>query len=323
MVVPIIDLHCDLLAYLGVDPVRRSPLDRGSRCSIAQLEKGKVHLQTLALFSETKRGSYRKMIEQQREYHKLLEQFHDRVIPITAAVKDQNKIQVILSIENGACFLDEEEPFEVLHRRFESFNDPLLYISLTWNEENRFGGGSFVDVGLKREGEIFLELMADKGVAIDLSHASDRLAEDILNYLHKKGLSITPLASHSNFRALLDCPRNLSDAIAKEVVRMGGVIGINMIKKFTGKEKDDILKHVEYGLDLVGEAGIVLGADFFGGIEGSSLKNEEFYYQGLDNSSCYPKLIEVLEKKLSVAQIKNIAYLNAERLLSRQGFSLN
>ena len=73
-----------------------------------------------------------------------------------------------------------------------------------WNQENRFGGGNASDVGLKREGELFLEYLGGKGVAIDLAHPSDALAHDILNYIDKKSLKVTPIASHSNFRVIKD-----------------------------------------------------------------------------------------------------------------------
>ncbi len=96
--------------------------------------------------------------------------------------------------------LEEDEPLDLLFERFDA--KKWLYISLTWKEENRFGGGDQTMVGLKRNGEVLLEYMDGKDVAIDLSHTSNPLAEGILNHIDKKGLKITTIASHSNFRAV-------------------------------------------------------------------------------------------------------------------------
>ena len=53
---PIVDLHCDLLCYLANDP-KRKVYDHESRCSLPQMQKGNVKLQTLAVFTETSQRS--------------------------------------------------------------------------------------------------------------------------------------------------------------------------------------------------------------------------------------------------------------------------
>ena len=54
--IPIVDLHCDLLEYLAQDPAR-SPNDRAVPCCIPFLIEGGVKLQTLAVFTMTEPGS--------------------------------------------------------------------------------------------------------------------------------------------------------------------------------------------------------------------------------------------------------------------------
>ena len=73
-----------------------------------------------------------------------------------------------------------------------------------------------------------------KKIAIDLSHTSDFLAHDILNYIDKMGLNVRTIASHSNFRKIAEVVRNLTDEIAKEILKRGGVIGFNLFKSFVG-----------------------------------------------------------------------------------------
>jgi len=319
MSVPVIDLHCDLLAYLRVNPEKHSPLDPISNCSIPLLEKGNVRLQTLALWSETTKGSYQRYAEELQAYHKMLQSFKGRVAPITDYSPEAKRVHFALAVENLSCLLEEEEPFQHLIERLKALDAPLVYVSLTWGEENRFGGGNLTQVGLKREGEIALEILAEEGIAVDLSHTSDPLAHDILDYIHKKGLKLQPLASHSNFRSVLNCARNLPDAVAKEIANLGGVIGINFIRVFVGERNEDFLKHIQYGIELVGIDAIALGGDFFGGIETPTLQDLSPYYLQFDSSGCYPEFFQFLEKELSHNQIKKIAYLNAEQFLVKQG----
>ena len=54
--IPIIDLHCDLLCYLERDP-SRTPFDAQVRCSIPQLQQGNVKLQVMAAFADTGKSS--------------------------------------------------------------------------------------------------------------------------------------------------------------------------------------------------------------------------------------------------------------------------
>lgn len=297
----IIDLHCDLLAYLSeVDD--GTPLDERSRCSLPLLEKGGVVFQALAVFAEMKAGSRKEAENQLACYRKMLKDFPEA------------RTQFLLAIESASTLLEEEEPLDLLFPRFEK--EKWLYVSLTWKEENRFGGGDQSQVGLKDDGKELLEYMDGKGVAIDLSHSSDPLAEGILNHIDKKGLEITPIASHSNFRAVKDSRRNLPDHLAKEIMSRGGVIGINFVRHIVGNEPEAFLKHIQHGLSLGGEEALALGADFFEGISLPAIDHlKPFYQESFSNSSCYPQLLELMRKEFSETQIEKIAHLNAKKLI--------
>ena len=202
----IIDLHCDLLGYLECHEEKDAALHKESHCSLPLLKKGKVALQTLAIFTETKEGSVQSAKRQLTCYQELLRDYKGDVAPFAEFHLKDKRVHFILAIENASGLLDENEPFDLLFERlnlFQQYGGPLLYVSLTWKSENRFGGGDDTGVGLKREGEVFLEFLSDTNISIDLSHTSDALADDILNFIHKKNLRIKPIASHSNFRRVL------------------------------------------------------------------------------------------------------------------------
>ena len=59
---------------------------------------------------------------------------------------------------------------------------------------------------------------------VDCSHLNDAGFEDLLNIAERPFV-----ASHSNVRACCSHPRNLTDAQFKEIVRRGGLCGLNLL----------------------------------------------------------------------------------------------
>lgn len=135
---------------------------------------------------------------------------------------------------------------------------------LVWNGRNPLGTGAAADDRAKLTPlgrETVLELIA-RNIAVDVSHLSAAGTEEILT------LTDAPIAaSHSNAKAIHDHLRNLSDTVAKEIFRRGGVIGLNLYPEFlaeNGADMDDILRHAEHFLILGGEHGLALGCDLDG-----------------------------------------------------------
>jgi len=272
---PIIDLHCDLLSYLA-EGNERTPFDDIARCSLTQLKEGGVVCQVLAIFTETETGS------------SSMGQKQANLLP---EVQSQTEITLIPAVENASAFAEENEPLEEVLKRFDKL-PPLAYMSLTWNGENRFGGGCGSDTGLHRDGEVLLEWMNEMNIPIDLSHTSDFLASDILNFLDKKNLSLTPIASHSNFRAICERERNLPDEFAKEIKERGGIIGLNLCAPFVGTSIKMLGAHLQHAEKLGLNDSLVFGADFFGGLNFQTSFPPPLFFDEASDASCYPYLIE-------------------------------
>ncbi|HEY5235706.1 MAG TPA: membrane dipeptidase [Rhabdochlamydiaceae bacterium] len=302
------DLHCDLLSFLAEDESRTAH-DLESRASIPLLKEGGVGLQTLAIFTKTEKTSVQQGVKQAEVFFNLSKKY-----PVFGS-----EIKTMVSIENASGFCDETEPLSKGLERLESWFEKagrIAYISLTWNDENRFGGGNATKVGLKQDGLQVLKWMSGKKIAIDLSHTSDRLAEEILKAI--ENLDITPVASHSNFRKISDHPRNLPDHLAKEIGARGGVIGLNFVRVFLGKHgPEDFIRQVEHADKLGLLDYFCFGADFFA----DHVLPPELHYlmpmfnPGFDNASCYPKVIGLLEKHLPHGIVEKIAYKNLTEFL--------
>jgi microsomal dipeptidase-like Zn-dependent dipeptidase len=261
------------------------------------MEIGQVALQVLPIFTKTEKNST-KMAYKQLDWYKKLKSL-------------ATNPHFLLSIENASSFLEEEEPLYQIFNRLNSIPHPL-YLSLTWNEENRFGGGNACDVGLKNEGKRLLDFMAEKNIALDLSHASDALAFDSINYIEQKNLTLTPIASHSNARAICNKTRNLPDDIIKMIIKKNGIIGLNFVAYFVGADIHEFISHINHIESLGGYQHLSIGADFFGGIMFGMFESMlPIYFKEFHNSGCYVLFQELLKAHLPLHFIENICYKNA------------
>jgi membrane dipeptidase len=320
---PIIDLHSDLLSYL-THKDGRLPDDSLSRNSFPQMQAGNVAVQTLAIFSHTAERSVEQGKKQIDHFQHLLTAYLDR---FTALTQQSNlsspRVHLIAAFENASAFATSTEPLDIILSRLQKIQEKLgslFYITLTWDGENRFGGGVGSPAGLKPDGGQLLTWLSNKRIAIDLSHTSDRFASDIIEYSDKKSLHIPLIASHSNFRSVTNRPRNLPDAIAKEIIRRKGLIGINLFAPFIHKSDPSVLiRHVEYGLSLGGENALCFGADFFCDTDFPMIKQKYpeapfFFFEEYKNSSAYPYILASLEQRLGLSSEKLYAIANKNAL---------
>lgn len=310
---PIVDLHCDLLHYLAWKK-GRSPFSPDSRCSHDQLQSGGVKLQTVAISTSNSSSSSVILASKQIGcYKKLLSEYPERFIPFNNSFSSSH-IQLLPAIENASGIATEEESLDTALECFQTFiqqTGNFFYISLTWNGENRFGGGAGSSCGLKEDGKTLLKWLKGKNIAIDFSHASDKLAFDILEYNDQNSLNLRFMASHSNFRTITDHVRNLPDALVKELVQRQGLIGLNFIVPFFGST-DRLLLHIEHAFNLGAENILALGADFFCDTDFDSLNRYSgipLFSKEYPNASCYPSFLSKLT--LPIPILNKLSHLNA------------
>lgn len=315
----IADLHCDLLCYLAHDK-QRSPFDRSVRCSIPQLQEGGVKLQVLAIYTSTSPQSLSEGMNQVRQFQILL---HDHPDIFTTYNGDRDKIVIIPSIENASSFFDEEEPLEEGFNRIidiQENDSKIAYLSMTWNEANRFGGGAHTQKGITPDGKLLLQFLNERRIPIDLSHASDALAYDILNEINKSVPTLSVIASHSNARAVHNAARNLPDELISEVINRSGLVGLNFVDQFLG---ESIFPHVERILTLGGHHCLAFGADFYYGMDVPPEHRRDpdsIFSSDYQDASVYPKILEELKEQLHLDKetIKNIAWNNVTRFLEAE-----
>lgn len=319
---PIIDLHCDLLVYLLMNP-EATPDDGAFGASFPFLKDGNVGLQVMAIFTAVEEESSKRGVAQSVIYRQMLEDYSKDVFQGGAGFQsspDQG-IGMVASLESASGICNESEPLDNAFRNLETIIDNvgrLFYISFTHHTENRFGGGNYATVGLKPDGEALLDYMDGKEIAIDLSHTSDALAHEILDYTYRKGLKVPVIASHSNFRDIWDHPRNLTRENAQEIINRGGLIGMNFLRAFLNNDEPGaLLDHILYGFNLPGgEQAISFGADFFYTGDFPDPARDPYYFPEHEDATKYHTLINQLGEDLNEDQLKGLAHKNVERFIA-------
>ncbi len=130
--------------------------------------------------------------------------------------------------------------------------------------DNALGGSAHgVDKGgLTPLGRQLIELMDQRGVIIDLAHASPRLIDEVLE------TSTRPvIVSHTGVRGTCDRTRNLSDAQLLSIAARGGLIGIAYFEEAVcGTDADAVARAVAHAVSTVGADHVALGSDFDGAV---------------------------------------------------------
>ena len=143
-------------------------------------------------------------------------------------------------------------------------------------------------------------------IIFDVSHLSDKSFWDLIEIAKKP-----VIATHSNFRAVSNHSRNLTDDMAKALIDKGGVVGLNFHPKFVNEIPEEqtiagLFKHLDYCLENFGENGIGFGGD----IDGTSGR----YPRDFDISySIHDQLIDFMQKHYSESIVEKVAggnYLN-------------
>ncbi|MFU0832506.1 MAG: Peptidase M19 [Oscillospiraceae bacterium] len=176
---------------------------------------------------------------------------------IKQAAKESKEI-ALLSIEGAAALAGKMEHL------YDAWSAGVRLITLTWNGRCETGDGCKVQDarGLTPFGLDLVREMNRINVIVDVSHLSEPGFWDVARHAQKPFI-----ATHSDSRAVCDCERNLSDDQFREIVQVGGLVGINFFEKFLSQEHatiEDIFRHIDHFLNLGGEKVVAMGSDFDG-----------------------------------------------------------
>lgn len=308
---PVMDLHCDTALELLNNQCMPARRLRENQLHI-DLRRGKTlpaYAQTFAFFTtpdldptgeHTPEEIFNAMLKNlQRE----LEENRDLIVQAKTpeqidSIIREGKIAAIFSLEGPAGIRFDPGRLEELA------DMGFRMTTLTWNENNPLAGSHKTGGGLTAQGREYVRKAQRYGMAVDVSHLSDRGFWDIMD------ITQGPVsASHSNSRAVRNISRNLTDEQFMAICQTGGVAGLNLYAPFLGEgtvTMDTVCDHVLHWLELGGEKHIALGGD----LDGCSVL--PVGYSGVD---CWPSLAEALRKRHVDEQIiEDIFWSNAVRM---------
>ena len=135
---------------------------------------------------------------------------------------------------------------------------------LTWNEANALAAGavSGQQGGLTAAGRRAVDRIRDLGMVLDVSHLNEAGFREALE---RYGGPI--VASHSNCRALCDVPRNLTDDQLRAIGASGGVVGVNVYRRFVSPDPERqtaemLARHAAHMAEVMGVEHVGCGFDF-------------------------------------------------------------
>ena len=248
----IFDAHCDTLDLLKPSDTMNTSNTHYNFVKAANYD---THIQITDIWVNNKEHDVISRVDA------LTDRFYEEtknisVIKTSGDHKNAKGVCAMLGIEGGEGIGGSVKRLKYLYER------GVRLVTLTWNHENELSGTAFENgAGLKPFGREAVREMENLGIMVDVSHISDKGFYDVLEITSKPFI-----ASHSNSRSVCPVSRNLTDGMFLELVKKGGVTGINLCPGFLGKTPgiDTIAAHIEHFMSLGGEDNVGIGADFDG-----------------------------------------------------------
>jgi membrane dipeptidase len=169
------------------------------------------------------------------------------------------------------------------------FDAGVRMISPSHFFDTAFGGSAhgMVQGGLTAKGREMVRRMEERGMVLDLAHASAATIDDALS------MATRPVvASHSGVKGVCDNSRNLSNEHLAGIAATGGVVGIGFWDVATGgREPEWIARSVAYAVERIGAEHVGLGSDWDGAVEvpfdaaGLAILTDQLLRVGLDEAS--------------------------------------
>ena len=137
----------------------------------------------------------------------------------------------------------------------------VRWMLLAYNKNNVVGGGcQDDDTGLTAFGRQVVAEMERVGMLVCCSHTGHRTVRDVFDVATRP-----VIFSHSNASAVHAHPRNIPDDLIRACAATGGVVGINGIGSFLGRNdnsSETFARHVDHVAQLVGPQHVALGLDY-------------------------------------------------------------
>lgn len=191
---------------------------------------------------------------------------------------------------------------------FDNFDSLLscckfMYIGLTWNNSNAFGGGAYSYESLTALGKKAILSMNDRNMVLDTAHLNKPSFYDAIETADKV------ICSHTCFYNVNHHPRNLTKEQIRAIINKRGIVGLCLVGDFLGgNDIETVIRHIDWFLDNFGDKNLSVGTDFYG---------TDKLPEGLKSYKDFDRLIlEMIRRGYSDSTINKILYKNAAAYFS-------
>jgi len=259
--------------------------------------------------------------------------FHGKTVADIEYAYETGKIALIPTIESLTPIENEIDRIDVL------YGLGFRCAGIVYSESNSLGSGLSEngDGGLTNRGYQAVDRLNKLGMAIDVSHAGDQTALDVIE------ASKDPLfVSHCGSKTIWPSNRMFPDEVLKAIADKKGVLGVEAAPHTTVSEKHkehniySVMDHAEYCINLMGIDHVGFGPDSLFGDHVALHKlfasrfsvkkshgNLDYprmpYVKGLENpAEAFPNIVRCLVKNgYSDQEIKKLIGTNALRILKQ------
>ena len=348
------DGHNDLPWRLRADgDVKFETLDLAKRLSTGQtdiprMREGGLKAQFWSVYIPSEHAHPARTVTEQIDIvHRMVERYPNDLEMAYSAddverIVKSGKIASLIGIEGGVAIEDDLAQLRAFARLGARYMTLTHNVTLDWadaaTDTPKHGG-------LTPFGERVVREMNRLGMLVDISHVSPDTMADALR------VSQAPIiASHSSAYAIAPHPRNVPDAILKQLPKNGGVVMVNFFSGFIvpeyarkmtavraelrAKHHDpkaaarafeewfqsnrlphgtiaDVADHIDHIVKVAGIDHVGIGSDFDG---------ITAWPAGLDDVSCYPRLTEeLLRRDYSESDVHKILGGNVLRAFRAAG----
>lgn len=306
----ICDLHCDTLYNLR--KIDGSLAKNQGHLSLEKLSEFESFLQVLAVWSEhkhTNNEAFDAFLESAKRLSTEIKSAQKEGYRVALAKSgsditenEKNGISsLVLAVEDGKLLDTDLEKLDTLH----SLGVRLL--TLVWADTCPIGGAHNNNEGLTEFGREVVKKCFETGIIPDVSHANTRQIDEVLEIAQTYNKPV--VATHSNSKSVHIHTRNLTDGHYREIVRLGGVVGVSMACEHLSEENADIndyVKHIMHYFNLSPD-GVCLGGDF-DGVERLPI--------GIKDVRSYKDVaIRLVKAGLDNSDVEKIMYKNARDFL--------
>jgi len=172
--------------------------------------------------------------------------------------KDKGKVGALLALEGMHALEGKAEAVDALY----DAGFRMLGFAHFFDNEVSGSAHGVKKEGLTELGRAVVKRMEERGMTLDLAHASRKTFEDVL-----ANATRPVVVSHTGVKGTCDNNRNLSDSQLRAITRNGGVVGIGYWSTATcGKDAKAIARAIRHAVSVAGIDHVGLGSDFDGAV---------------------------------------------------------